>query len=283
MVNLASIPLVMPLAKWVWEASENPEEVSPDMCLSQVPFLGSGCFSALLAKALGVVIILGSCVNKIPLILNMQNSKSADGISRNSLYGEALVYASCVFYGRLHEYPFSSCQSTFSHLSTVAFYILISRNFYLLTEIDGENASLLIQNFVLIAMAWNLSATPVSPLEKVTSTGGFVAFSIFIMYFLPENLRYLLMSGTWPVMIYARGSQILGTFQVKQTGNLSILTTSMNLVGSLIRVGTTVQETGDVVVLAGYILSFLLSLAMFFQYFLYLTNTQEFADKSKKD
>lgn len=132
-------------------------------------------------------------------------------------------------------------------------------------------------------MAWNLSAAPVSMQEKAISSGGMVAFSISVIYFLPEDLRYLLMSGTWPVMIYARGSQILETFQVKHTGNLSIVTTSMNLVGSLIRVGTTVQETGDVVILAGYILSFLLSFAMFVQYFLYLKNTEEFAAKSKQD
>jgi len=152
-----------------------------------------------------------------------------------------------------------------------------------LINLDGENASLLIQNFVLIAMAWNLSATPVTAQEKLVSSGGFVAFSIFVMYLLPENLWYLLMSGTWPVMMYARGSQILETFQVKHTGNLSIVTTSMNLVGSLIRVGTTVQETGDKIILAGYILSFLLSFAMFVQYFLYLKNTQQFAAKRKTD
>lgn len=153
----------------------------------------------------------------------------------------------------------------------------------LLINLDGENASLLIQNFVLIAMAWNLSATPVTAQEKLVSSGSFVAFSIFVMYLLPENLWYLLMSGTWPVMIYARGSQILETFQVKHTGNLSIVTTSMNLVGSLIRVGTTVQETGDKIILAGYILSFLLSFAMFVQYFLYLKNTQQFAAERKTD
>ena len=110
-MNLASIPLVLPVAKWIWEAADNQEDVSPEICLSEAPFLSSKCFSALLAKALGVAIILGSCVNKVPLIMNMQKSKSADGISRNSLYGEALVYAACVFYGLLHQYPFSSCKS----------------------------------------------------------------------------------------------------------------------------------------------------------------------------
>jgi mannose-P-dolichol utilization defect protein 1 len=132
-------------------------------------------------------------------------------------------------------------------------------------------------------MAWNLSSTPVTVQEKIFSVGGFVAFSILVMHFLPEDSRYLLMSATWPVMIYARGSQILETYQVKHTGNLSIVTTSMNLVGALIRVGTTIQETGDVIVMAGYVLSFMLSFGMFVQYFLYLKNTQEFAAKSKKD
>jgi mannose-P-dolichol utilization defect protein 1 len=132
-------------------------------------------------------------------------------------------------------------------------------------------------------MAWNLSSTPVNVQEKIFSVGGFVAFSIFVMCYLPEDSRYLLMSATWPVMIYARGSQILATYQVKHTGNLSIVTTSMNLVGALIRVGTTIQETGDIVVMAGYVLSFILSFGMFVQYFLYLKNTQEFAAKSKKD
>lgn len=132
-------------------------------------------------------------------------------------------------------------------------------------------------------MAWNLSTTPVTIQEKTFAVGGLGTFSIFVLYFLPDDFRYLLMSATWPVMIYARGSQILETYQVKHTGNLSIVTTSMNLVGALIRVGTTIQETGDAVVLAGYVLSFLLSFGMFAQYFLYLKNTQEFAPKAKKD
>jgi hypothetical protein len=110
MVDLSSIPLVMPLAKWVWETADASEEVSPELCLAQVPFLSSGCFSALLAKALGVAIILGSCINKVPLIMNITKSQSAAGISRNSLYGEALVYGCGVFYGLLHGYPFSSCE-----------------------------------------------------------------------------------------------------------------------------------------------------------------------------
>ena len=58
---------------------------------------------------------------------------------------------------------------------------------------------LLIQDFVLIVMAWNLSSTPVMMQEKVLSIGGIAAFTFFCLYILPENQRYLLMSATWSV------------------------------------------------------------------------------------
>lgn len=135
---------------------------------------------------------------------------------------------------------------------------------------------------ILVLLAWQYSASPVRGQEKVLAFLGFASFVFGTMNLLPEDLRYLLMSATWPVMIYARGSQVFETFQVKHTGQLSIVTTAMNLVGALIRIGTTMKETGDMVVLSGYLLSFALNFVMFTQYFLYLSNTKELA-KRKKD
>jgi hypothetical protein len=114
-------------------------------------------------------------------------------------------------------------------------------------------------------MAWQFSSTPIQAQEKVMVVLGYGLYIVGVLNFLPEEMRYLLMSSTWPVMLYARGSQVLATFQVKHTGQLSIVTTSMNLVGSLIRIGTTLKETGDMVVLSGYILSGVLSFLMFVQ------------------
>jgi len=88
------------------------------------------------------------------------------------------------------------------------------------------------------------------------------------------------MGSTWPVMLYARGSQVLQTFAVGHTGNLSIITISMTLSGSMIRIATTLKETGDMVVIAGYLLSGSLSLIMFGQYWLYLSKTTEILKKA---
>jgi len=137
-------------------------------------------------------------------------------------------------------------------------------------------------------MTWNfLSKTdaPVRSNEMITTSTFFVLYCIITLSFLPSEYRYLLMSSTWPVMSYARGSQIYKTFLVKHTGNLSIITTSMSLFGSTIRILTTLKETGDMVVLSGYVLSGSLSFIMFIQYWMYLNRTTEISSKieSKKE
>lgn len=74
MVALNEIPLVMPLAEWIWSGAQS-EAVTPEGCLARVPLWDAPCFSQLLSKALGVCIILGSCFNRMPIIVNMMNSK----------------------------------------------------------------------------------------------------------------------------------------------------------------------------------------------------------------
>ena len=145
----------------------------------------------------------------------------------------------------------------------------------------GENLSLLIQNIVLVLMAWQFSAKPVGAQEKTMAVLGYAVYVIVVLYLLPEDMRYLLMTSTWPVMLYARGTQVFETYQAKHTGQLSIVTTSMNLVGALIRIATTLKETGDMVVLSGFLLSGALSSLMFFQYFFYLENTKKEMDRTK--
>ncbi|KAG7351072.1 PQ loop repeat domain containing protein [Nitzschia inconspicua] len=258
MVTLQDVPFVSAIAKWIWGGAQN-EKVSPDICISQFPFLHIECFKQLLSKCLGLAIIGGSMLNKLPIMINMWGSQSASGISRNSLYGEAVVYANGSLYGYLLQYPFSSY---------------------------GENVSLLCQNIVLIGMAWGFSKktpTPISIQEQLLVVMGFVVYILAVLSYIPESYRYMLMSSTWPVMLYARGTQVWETFRVQHTGNLSIVTTSMNLVGSLIRILTTIQETGDLVVLGGYLLSGGLSFIMFVQYWIYLENSEKIANEMKQE
>lgn len=76
-MKIQDIPLVLPLAEWIW-GGDKSDDVSAEICLSQLPFFNSGCFSQLLTKALGTAIILGSCLNKTPIMMNMMNNKVRD-------------------------------------------------------------------------------------------------------------------------------------------------------------------------------------------------------------
>ena len=84
-MRLKDIPGVVPLAEWVWGGAAESEYVSADRCLDQVPFLRIECFKQLVTKCLGLAIIAGSMLNKVPIMINMMRAQSAAGIERNSL------------------------------------------------------------------------------------------------------------------------------------------------------------------------------------------------------
>jgi hypothetical protein len=84
-------------------------------------------------------------------------------------------------------------------------------------------------------------------------------------------------------MLYARGSQIMETWQIQHTGAQSILTTSLNLVGGMLRILTTIKEVGwDMAVLSGFLLSAFMNGVMFLQYWYYLRNTKKFVKELKE-
>jgi mannose-P-dolichol utilization defect 1 len=252
-MKLQDIPFVLPLAEWVWGADPH-KDVSPINCLNLVPyglgiFLSDGCFSVLLAKALGVAILLGACANKVPIMLNMWNSQSAAGFSRSSMYMETVVYANGAAYGALELHPFTAY---------------------------GENMALLLQNLILIGLIWKFTNNPlVSLQEKLMLAVGAILYCLCV-YSLPVELRYILQASNGLILIVSRGAQVFDTYQVKHTGAQSIVTNTLNLMGGVARIFTTLKETGDMAVLGGFAVSVVLNLAVFTQYLLYKENTAKF-------
>jgi hypothetical protein len=85
-MQLRDMPFVMPLAEWIWGGDAETDGVSrAERCLSQLPLLPLDCFKRLLTKGLGLAIIAGSMLNKVPIMVNMMRARSAAGIERKSL------------------------------------------------------------------------------------------------------------------------------------------------------------------------------------------------------
>ncbi|GAX29204.1 mannose-P-dolichol utilization defect 1 [Fistulifera solaris] len=249
---LLDIPLVMYVAALIWGEDEN---VTEEICVEDFPFMTSACWSTFVAKSLGVAIIAGAFLNKAPVIVNLIDTESTEGLSRGSVYADVLVYANGFAYGFLEGHPVTAY---------------------------GENVALVLQSFVILLLVWKF--TPVISLsEKFLVAVAGLAYVAGVSWFLPPWQHYLLIASQWPIMMYARGSQLYATYQVKHTGAQSIITTLMNLAGSLIRIMTTLKEVGwDLPVLTGFGIAVVLNGLTLLQFMMYWENTRQFVKRSSE-
>lgn len=256
MVTLAEIPLVTPLANWVWGGEKS--EVAPEFCLQDIHFLTNGaCFSRLLVKGVGVAIIAAACLNKAPVMRNIINSKSAAGFTQFSVYSDILVVSNCAFYGLLNSQPFTAF---------------------------GENIALSLQCIMIALLVWKYKDDPkVTTQQKIIASVCYAIYVISVTLFLPPELHYLLMTSVLPMAFLSRGSQVLEAYRIKHMGSNALLTHCMNFLGSSVRVMTTLKEVGwDMAMLSGYFLSITINGIIILQFFLYRDNTAAFRQEQEK-
>jgi len=253
---LAEVPLVMPLAEWIWGGDKS--EVSPEFCLHDFHFLMNGsCFSGLFVKSIGVAIILAACLNKAPVMMNIINSKSAAGFTQFTVYSDVLVVSNCAFYGLLNRQPITAF---------------------------GENVALSIQCIVIVLLVWKYKDDPkVTTQQKVLAALFYAAYVIGVTVFLPPDMYYLLMTAVLPMALLSRGSQVLEAYRIKHMGSNALPTHCMNLLGSSIRIITTIKEVGwDMAMLSGFFLSVFINGIIIIQFFVYHDNTVAFLQEQEK-
>ena len=87
-----------------------------------------------------------------------------------------------------------------------------------------------------------------------------------------------------PLLLMARLPQILQNFQLGHTGIQSLVTLSMNALGGLARIFTTLQSKSgaDPAVLFIYVVSFSCNFTLAAQVVAYRKKTKEVLDKKKK-
>lgn len=248
-------------SEWAWGGGNGGPEVTPDICLSSLPFFTGPCLSSLITKLIGLAIIAGACLNKLPVLLSVRSNQSVAGFATSAIYGEVIMYSNSVNYGVLRGNPFTAF---------------------------GENAVVLFQTLILVTMVWRYKDDPVIPTSmKLLALLCYVLYVVVVQTLLAPDLHYLLMAANWPALLVAKGTQIVETNRVKHTGSQSIITITMNFGGSMIRIVTTIIEIGwDLALLSGYALSVGLNLVMLVQYLVYKSNTDKFLEglqKKKKE
>mmetsp|Transcript_9031 Transcript_9031/g.13149 ORF Transcript_9031/g.13149 Transcript_9031/m.13149 type:complete len:266 (+) Transcript_9031:143-940(+) len=253
---LLELPFVPQLANFVWPSSDDSLLLSPEYCLEYIWDKGD-CWKSLIVKLLGVAMIAGAFLNKAPVLINVMTKQSVAGLSKAALYSEVIVYSNAFFYGlRTEGLPFTSY---------------------------GENGALLLQTVLLVACCWKFSQN-VNPSEWILALVVYSVYSYICMELVPQESISYLMQSLVPINLYAKGVQIVKIFQEGHTGNQSVVTLTMNIVGTTIRVGTTLGESViDTNLLLSHASSAALNGTLLGQYFYYQTATAEFWKRQEQD
>ncbi|BFZ00519.1 hypothetical protein BsWGS_03558 [Bradybaena similaris] len=189
-------------------------------------FLDVPCLKVFISKCLGYGIICGSFIVKVPQIIKIWKAKSGEGINLFGLSLELVGISSTWAYGSGHSFPFSSYGEALSlavQTSTIAFLVLMYA--------DQVTKGLIYVSVYVACMAFLLS--PAAPLALLT----------------------VLQAGNIFITSFSKCIQARENFKNSSTGQLSVVTVYLLFLGSCARIFTSIQETGDIMVIATYCLS----------------------------
>jgi len=241
------MPWVLSMAEAIWGGGDS-EDWSAEICLDLFPFLSSGCLDRVVIKLLGIMVMVGSILVKAPILLNIWKTQSVAGLAKGSTYGEVFMYSNQALYCFLMNYPFT---------------------------VYGENIALLIQSLAICLLTWHFASHRTSLSEMVGLTASYVSYVTCILLFLPKRYYPWLVTMVTPLVLFSRGSQVWENFKHRHTGTNSIVTTTLNLMGNLVRIMTTISEVGwDFPVLVAYFAGTSVTFLLLLQFIIYRKNTQ---------
>ncbi|XP_019732984.1 mannose-P-dolichol utilization defect 1 protein-like [Hippocampus comes] len=201
-------------------------QLCSDAFFLRFDFTDGPCLKILLSKCLGTVIILGSMFVKLPQIVKLMGAKSAAGVSFLSLLGELLAITGSLAYSVAHSFPFSAWgEALFVMLQTIIIGFLIQ-------HYGGRTC----RGVLFVLLYFGVLAFLLSPLA-------------------PASLLTAMQASNMPAIIVSRVIQAATNFCNGHTGQLSALTVIVLFAGSLSRIFTSVQETGDTLLVVTYVVS----------------------------
>lgn len=202
------------------------------------------CFSASLSKVLGIGIILGSITVKVPQIIKLLSNKSGEGINMFSVSLDLTAITIYMSYSFVKGFPFSAWgDAGFLAVQTVAIAVLV------LYYNEAVVQSLLYLVFYLIICFVMMSGIT------------------------PLSFLWTLQTCNIPIVVSGKLIQAWTNLKNGNTGQLSAVTLFMLFAGSAARIFTSIQETGDTVVILTYIASTLANGVLAIQ-MLYYWNAQ---------
>ncbi|KAF8169397.1 hypothetical protein BJ912DRAFT_999701 [Pholiota molesta] len=208
------------------------------------------CLKYSLSKGLGIGIVLGGSIMKVPQILLITSARSARGLSLPAYLLETASYAITLAYAVRHHFPFSTY---------------------------GENLFLTLQNTIITLLILAYSPTPPRSLaapgtpksQTIAVTAVGLAAGAAALCLVPDDALGLLQLTTLPLSLFSKLPQIRQNARAASTGQLSAFAVLSQIAGCLARLFTTAQEVGDPLVAAGFLLALVLNVVLGVQLWVY--------------
>ncbi|KAJ3734280.1 mannose-P-dolichol utilization defect 1 protein [Lentinula guzmanii] len=204
------------------------------------------CLKYSLSKALGIGIVVGGSVMKLPQLLLILRGRSARGLSLSAYVLETLAYGINLSYSFRNMFPFSTY---------------------------GENLFLTIQNILITFLI--IFYTPSLRLARRRRNAqlsyaflGLLIGTAAVCYSSMPILAFLQLS-TLPLSLTSKVPQIRQNYRSKSTGQLSAFAVCSQILGCLARLFTTATEVGDWLVSAGFALALVLNGVLGLQLWMY--------------
>ncbi|CAE6520093.1 unnamed protein product [Rhizoctonia solani] len=200
------------------------------------------CVKYSISKGLGIGIVVGGSIMKVPQLLLITRARSARGLSLTSYVLETLGYAINLTYSARNAFPFSTY---------------------------GENLFLTIQN---VAITYLILQYPTPTLTSATTPRNphahFLPFTAatlllgLVLLFSPAKVLAVLQLSTLPISLFSKLPQIAQNQRARSTGQLSAVAVGAQTLGCLARLFTTATEVDDILVAGSFALALLLNLVV---------------------
>jgi mannose-P-dolichol utilization defect protein 1 len=195
----------------------------------------------LVSSLVGWLVIVGSALYKLPQLVRIWRVGSAKGISVTTYVCETLSIAFSLCYALRNGFPFN----TF-----------------------GESGFILLQNLMIIILMSHFDARP-GRLTLLALLGciGILMAALLSPSLAPSRLVAATQAISIPLLNVSRIPQIVLNARTKTTGELSITTLLLQLLGNAARLFTTlVQLEGNLLYLLSSMVAFLLNTILVYQY-----------------
>ncbi|KAI9825904.1 MAG: hypothetical protein M1832_000845 [Thelocarpon impressellum] len=191
----------------------------------------TGCLKLAASKGLGIGIIGASAVVKVPQLLKVLSSRSADGISFTSYALETAAYLVGLAYNVRQGFPVSTY---------------------------GETALIAAQNVAIAAAVLHFRGADTGAAAYVALLAASV-YALFQESLVDAPTLAWLQAGAGLLGVASKAPQIWTIWRAGGTGQLSAFAVFNFLLGSAARVFTTLQEVDDPLILYGFVAGFALN------------------------